>query len=89
MKIMRSFYISCDTFGGFKREIDINLCNSTQDIIDRMLCLLEQSLRRDDLYQLILKLQTTKHLYHIHDFQFGTILLTEQEYYICNHGCSS
>ena len=87
LSIKRTFYISCDTFGGFKRIIEINDCNSIQDIINRMICLLEQYLSREDLYKLKEKLQSIKHLFHIHDYNFGHMLLNDQTYYICNHGC--
>ena len=30
LSIKRTIYISCDTFGGFKRTIEINDCNSKQ-----------------------------------------------------------
>tara|TARA_B110000971_G_C19937406_1_gene467048 strand:+ start:212 stop:499 length:288 start_codon:yes stop_codon:yes gene_type:complete len=85
--IDRTFVFSCPTFGGFKRKININLCETKQDVIDRMICLLEQKIKKEDLYRLIEILNTNKKLYHIHDYEFGYILLNDQEYYICNHGC--
>jgi hypothetical protein len=87
LSIQRTFYISCHTFGGFKRTIEINDCNSIQDIINRMICLLEQYLNKEDLFKLKEKLQSIKHLFHIHDYHFGDMLLNDQIYYICNHGC--
>ena len=52
--------MSCDTFGGFKRTIEINDCNSKQDVINRMICLLEQFLNNEDLYKLKTKLESIK-----------------------------
>ena len=85
--INRTFCFSCPMFGGFKRTLDINTCNNIQDIINRMVCLLEQQLKKEDWYKLTEKLQSIKTLYHIHDYDFGYILLSDKEYYICNHGC--
>ena len=46
MSIYRTFVFSCPTFGGFKRKINVNLCETKQEIIDRMICLLEQNIKR-------------------------------------------
>tara|TARA_Y100000361_G_C11134142_1_gene330784 strand:- start:99 stop:383 length:285 start_codon:yes stop_codon:yes gene_type:complete len=88
LSIKRTIYISCDTFGGFKRTIEINDCNNKQDVINRMICLLEQFLNNEDLHKLKTKLESIKHLFHIHDYDFGDMLLNDQTYYICNHGCN-
>ena len=85
--INRTFCFSCPMFGDFKRTIDINTCNSIQDIINRMVCLLEQQLKKENWYKLTEKLQSIKTLYNIHDYEFGYMLLNDNEYYICNHGC--
>ena len=53
-----------------------------------MICLLEQFLNNEDLYKLKTKLESIKHLFHIHDYDFGDMLLNDQTYYICNHGCN-
>ena len=87
INIYRTFTFSCPTFGGFKRKIDVNLCNSKQEIIERMICLLKQNIEKEDFYKLLEILNNNKKLYHIHDYEFGHILLNDQEYYICNHGC--
>ena len=83
----RTFVFSCPTFGGFKRKININLCETKQEVIERMICLLKQYIEKEDFYKLLEILNNNKKLYHIHDFEFGYMLLNDQEYYICNHGC--
>ena len=87
INIYRTFTFSCPTFGGFKRKIDINLCDSKQEIIERMICLLKQYIEKEGFYKLLEILDNNKKLYHIHDYEFGDMLLNDQQYYICNHGC--
>ena len=76
LSIKRTIYISCDTFGGFKRTIEINDCNSKQDVINRMICLLEQFLNNE--FNKLTKLESIKHLFHIHDYDFGDMLLNDK-----------
>ena len=52
-----------------------------------MICLLKQYIEKEDFYKLLEILNNNKKLYHIHDYEFGYMLLNDQEYYICNHGC--
>ena len=86
LSIKRTIYISWSIWC-FKRTIEINDCNSKQDVINRMICLLEQFLNNEDLYKLKTKLEQLN-TYSIFDYDFGDMLLNDQTYYICNHGCN-
>ena len=87
--LMRTFTFSCDTFGGFSKRIDINHCESIDDIIRKMVSHLRNYLEQGKLEGLVNQLERITPLYHIHDYQFGHILLTDVTYYICNHGCNT
>ena len=86
--LMRTFTLSCDTFGGFSKRIDINSCDSVDDIIQIIVNHLRNHLQQGNLECLVRQLEGIKPLYHIHDYQFGHILLSDVSYYICNHGCN-
>ena len=86
--LMRTFTLSCDTFGGFSKRIDINSCDSVDDIIQIIVNHLRNHLQQGNLECLVGQLERIKPLYHIHDYQFGHILLSDVSYYICNHGCN-
>ena len=87
VKITRKITISCDTFGGFTRQIDVNAFNTKDEIIKHILDALRIKLVENDLRVLIEKLDNTRAIYHIHDYNFDYILTNDQEYYICNHNC--
>ena len=87
VKINRKITISCDTFGGFSCEIDVNAFNTKHEIINHVLNNLANKLSENGLYILTAKLNNLRDLYHIHNFSFDDILTRDQEYYICNHNC--
>lgn len=89
VKINRKISISCDTFGGFNCEVDVNAFNTKQEIINHVLDNLKNKLLENNLHILIEKLKSLRILYHIHDFSFDDILTKDQEYYICNHNCKT
>ena len=86
---MRTFTFSCDTFGGFSKRINIDSCESIDDIIQIMVNHLRNYLNQGKLEGLVVQLERIQPLYHIHDFQFGHVLLSDIDYYICNHGCNN
>jgi len=87
--IERTIHISCDMFGGFKATLDVGLFSCKQQLILWVINLLEVRLHDLGLEILERKLQERKHLYHIHDYDMGEILLVNRPYYICNHNCDN
>jgi hypothetical protein len=85
--VFRKMTISCDTFGGFSLNLDIGLFNDKSAVINHVLDKLLHTLVNSGMEQLIEKLAQTRKLYHIHDYDIGEMLITDQEYYICNHNC--
>ena len=85
--VFRKLTISCNTFGGFSVNIDIGLFNDKIAVINHVLDKLLYTLVNSGMEQLIEKLAQTRKLYHIHNYDIGDMLITDQEYYICNHGC--
>ena len=85
--IDREIVLSCDTFGGYKVNIDVALFSTKQDLINSVINSLLTRLTELNLTALFNKLTNTRHLYHIHDFDMGEILLVPRTYYICNHNC--
>ena len=85
MKIIRKFTLSCATFGGFSIDIDVNTLDSIDDIIGVIISDLRQKLTELKLDQLIIILERISANYHIHDYNFGDILLINKPYFVCNH----
>ena len=85
MSITRTFQFSCNTFGGFSCDIDVNQFDTIQATIDHAINDLREVLQTNHMYVLKNRLDTICRGYHIHDYDFGHILLTDQIYYICNH----
>ena len=89
MNAFRKFIVSCDLFGGFTCRINVNTCESLDDIVRQVVSRLESVLERNNLLTLLSSLEDKKQGFHIHDKLFGQILLEDVEYYVCNHGCGS
>ena len=87
--IMREIQISCDTFGGFKVSLDVALFSNKQQLIEWVVNLLRVRLEELNLTGLLNKLNEISHLYHIHDYDMGEILIVPRTYYICNHNCQN
>lgn len=87
MRILRTFILSCETFGGFNCTINVTNCETIQDVIDEVLAQLMQVLTANNFIALVDELEKNTDKYHIHDRNIGGILVEDQEYYICNHGC--
>ena len=85
--IYREIIISCDTFGGFNVNIDVGLFSTKQELINSVINTLLTRLTELNLTTLVEKLNRTRHLYHIHDFDMGEILIVPRTYYVCNHNC--
>ena len=77
--------ISCEFFGGFKTEIDLNYMDSKKDICDQVKRSLITTLQMNNLESLVIRAE--KITFHIHDLDFGQILMMEsnKKIWICNH----
>jgi len=77
--------ISCEFFGGFTTEIDLNYMDSKKDICEQVKRTLITTLQINNLVALVDKAEKIN--FHIHDFEFGQILMMENDkkIWICNH----
>tara|TARA_X000000368_G_scaffold411439_1_gene396289 strand:+ start:375 stop:680 length:306 start_codon:yes stop_codon:yes gene_type:complete len=77
--------ISCEFFGGFTTEIDLNYMDSKKDICEQVKRTLITTLQMNNLPALVDKVEKIN--FHIHDFEFGQILMMENDkkLWICNH----
>jgi hypothetical protein len=84
----RTFQFSHDLFWGFKRQIDLDEVNSLQECIDMMYIKLFELLKRENFVTLIEKLEANREQLHIHNMEFGDILISDIDIiiYICDHG---
>jgi len=84
----RTFQFSHDLFWGFQRMVDLDETESVQDCIDIMYIKLHQFLKGENFELLIKKLEEGRSHLHIHDLQFGDLLISDvnEIIYICDHG---
>ena len=77
--------ISCEFFGGFKTDIDLNYMESKEDICEQVKRTLITTLQINNFESLVIKAEKIK--FHIHDLEFGQILMLEpnKKIWICNH----
>ena len=77
--------ISCEFFSGFKTQIDLNYMDSKKDICEQVKRTLITTLQMNSLPALVDKAE--KITFHIHDLEFGQILMMQenQKIWICNH----
>ena len=77
--------ISCEFFGGFKTQIDLNYMDSKKDICEQVKRTLITTLQINNLEALVIKAEKIN--FHIHDFDFGQILMmpSNSKLWICNH----
>ena len=77
--------ISCEIFGGFQTQIDLNYMESKNDICNQVKRTLITTLQTNNLTSLVHK--ATNINFHIHDLEFGQILLKHEndKIWICNH----
>ena len=88
MNSTRKFILSDETFQGFELNLDLDFYDSTEEICAHMKQNLTGFLENCNLESL-LKIAKELHL-HIHDIEFGTILISEphQVFWVCSH-CST
>ena len=77
--------ISCEFFGGFQTNIDLNYMDNKNDICNQVKRTLITTLQMNNLEALAIKAEKIN--FHIHDLEFGQILLMQenQKVWICNH----
>lgn len=81
---MKIFIASSELFSGFNVVIDVEKCNSMDDIINIFVDNLRKCLEIHNFEILLEKLKTLN--FHIHDYTFNDILTGEDKfYYICDH----
>ena len=77
--------ISCEFFGGFTTQIDLNYMDRKEDICEQVKRTLITTLQINNL--LSLADRAGKISFHIHDLDFGQILMMQsnEKIWICNH----
>ena len=85
MTNLRYFHVSHELFSGFNCVVDLDKVDSIQEIVNIVYNELLRTLKKHDFIALVEKLKDSK--FHIHDVEFGEILISEPEtiYYICDH----
>ena len=63
MEINRKFVISCPIFGGFERNININDYNNIDEIVEKIINELHNTLKNNNFNALISKFNETKYNY--------------------------
>jgi hypothetical protein len=83
----RNFCVSGSIFGEFKTSINLDLTESNDDIIKIVINRIHNDIQNYP--QLIKELDKKKETFHIHDINFGDILISDSEkiFYVCSH-CS-
>lgn len=83
----KTITLSCKYFWGFSRQIDIDEIDSNEEIINFILNELKLFLKENNLLNLIdiLNDLIKNNKYHIHDFSFADILLSNEIIYVCSH----
>ena len=81
----RKFCVSDELFSGFETDIDLDEVNSLNEIVNAVLGRLSLIFNNNNLDILLKKLSAIK--FHIHDYTFEDILLSEPsiKFYICGH----
>ena len=83
----KTFQFSCDVMWGYRVEIDLDECESNDDIVEYGITLLKSFLDFNNLVVLLEKVNTLN--YHVHD-SFEDILTKDTSKdnihgYICSH----
>ena len=89
---LRKFQLSCPVFWGYNKYIDVEKYNNLNDILIHVLKSCEEFFQSNNLIDLVEFFKSIKHLYHIHDGNFETILNSHENdtIYICRHdGCET
>ena len=81
----REFHISGSIFGEYKTVINLDLVDSVDDILEIVINRIEEDMKNYP--QILKKLEKEKEKFHIHDYEFGSILISEIDviFYVCSH----
>ena len=81
---IRKFIASSELFSGFEVYIDLNYCNSLDDIVNTFYDDLHNFLNSHNLVVLVNKVKLCR--FHIHGYTFEDILLSDKDviYYVCD-----
>ena len=85
----RKIIISCELFWGFTHFVDLDEIDSIQEIIDLTIIALKDFLKRNNLLNLVDKLNVLikDKRFHVHDVTFEDVLLSDDTntVYVCSH----
>ena len=83
----RTFIISSNIWGGWRTIIDINLCNSLEDIVDNVVNKLDSTLKNNNFEELHHKLVNKHNQMHIHNHTFDQIKnsIDTDMFFVCDH----
>ena len=81
----REFHISGSIFGEYKTVINLDLVDSVDDILEIVINRIEEEMKNYP--QILKKLDKEKEKFHIHGYEFGSILISEIDviFYVCSH----
>jgi|TARA_B110000211_G_C13763513_1_gene414286 hypothetical protein len=81
----REFHISGSIFGEYKTVINLDLVDSVDDILEIVINRIEEDMKNYP--QILKKLDKEKEKFHIHGYEFGSILISEIDviFYVCSH----
>jgi len=81
----RDFIISGSVFGEFKTSINLDLTESNEEIVKVVINRIRNDIQKYP--QLIKELDKEEEKFHIHDVNFGDILISDVDtvFYVCNH----
>jgi len=81
----RKFIASSDLFGGYEIDIDLNYCDSLDDIVNTFYDSLYNLLSYHNLHSLVNLVKQCK--FHIHSFTYEEIVVSDKHklFYICDH----
>jgi len=81
----RQFCVSGSKFSQFSTIINLDLVDSIEDIINIVTNRIREDMKKYP--QLLVELQKDIKKFHIHDVEFGTILVSNQDciFYVCAH----
>jgi len=82
---IKTFAISSALFSYYEKDINVDLVNSTNEIILLVVSELDKLLRDNKLLMLSEKLNDCK--FHVHDFTLEEVKdsVSDRKYYICDH----
>ena len=82
---IRKFIASAELFSGYEVDIDLNYCNSLDDIVNTFYDDLHNLLNSYNLISLVNEVKRCR--FHIHSFTFEDIVLSDKNnlYYVCDH----